>query len=458
LDNAAIGRAHDAAEREKKRMDRTPGKRAVNKTALNKTAARLLPFLCLLYFINYIDRVNIGFAALTMNQDLGLTASVFGVGASMFFVGYVLCEVPSNIIMIRVGARRWIARIMISWGIVSASMSLVGGAHSFYAVRFLLGIAEAGFFPGIIFFLTQWFPAAHRARMIGLFMIGMPLSGVFGAPISTFILTCFDGLLGLPGWRWMFLVEAAPAILLGLACLRFLVDRPADATWLTPQERNWLETELDRERRATDAVRSYRVAEALMNPRVLLLCVFFFFLGCGLVGSVFWIPQIIRTFGLSTMAVGVVTMVPYVASVIAMVLWTRHSDATGERAWHVITPVTTSALGFGIAWLWLGTPVVAVLGLSLACVGIYATFPVFWTWPTSFLTGPAAAASVALITTAGNVAGIVAPAVIGWTRDATGGFAAAMAGLGVSLLIAAGLGLALAPRGPAPGRKRERLV
>jgi ACS family tartrate transporter-like MFS transporter len=437
------------------------GKTALGKTALNKTAGRLLPFLCLLYFINYIDRVNIGFAALTMNQDLGLTASVFGVGASMFFVGYVLCEVPSNIIMIRVGARRCIARIMISWGIVSAAMSLVSGAHSFYVVRILLGIAEAGFFPGIIFYLTQWFPAAHRARMIGLFMIGMPLSGVFGAPISTFILTSFDGLLGLPGWRWMFLVEAAPAILLGLACLRFLVDRPAEATWLTQQERNWLEAELDLERRSTDAVRSYRVAEALMNPRVLLLCVFFFFLGCGLVGSVFWIPQIVKTFGLSTMAVGVVTMVPYIASVLAMVLWTRHSDATGERAWHVIIPVTTSALGFCIAWLWLGAPVVAVLGLSLACVGIYATFPVFWTWPTSFLTGPAAAAAVALITTAGNVAGIVAPAVIGWTRDVTGGFAAAMAGLGVSLLIAAALGLALAPWGPAPGgsappQKREQ--
>ena len=424
-------------------MDETTGARA-----LSKTAWRLLPFLCLLYFINYIDRVNIGFAALTMNRDLGLTASVFGVGASMFFVGYVLCEVPSNIIMIKVGARRWIGRIMISWGIVSAAMSLISGAHSFYAVRILLGIAEAGFFPGIIFFLTQWFPAAHRARMIGLFMVGMPLSGVLGAPISTFILTSFDGLGGLPGWRWMFLIEAAPAILLGLACFWCLVDRPADATWLTREERAWLVDALDRERRSTEAVRTYRVWEALINVRVLLLCVFFFFLGCGLVGSVFWIPQIVKTFGLSTMAVGLVTMIPYIASVIAMVLWTRHSDATGERAWHVIATVTTSSLGFFIAWAWLGVPVVATLGLSLACVGIYATFPVFWTWPTSFLTGPAAAAAVALITTAGNFAGIVAPAAIGWTRDATGGFGAAMAGLGVSLLVAAALGLALAPRNP----------
>jgi ACS family tartrate transporter-like MFS transporter len=423
-------------------MDETIGR-----SALRRATWRLVPFLCLLYFINYIDRVNIGFAALTMNKDLGLTASMFGVGASMFFVTYVLCEVPSNIILTKVGARRWIGRIMISWGIVSAAMSLISGEGSFYTLRALLGIAEAGFFPGIIFFLTQWFPAAHRARIIGLFMVGMPLSGVIGAPVSTFILGAFDGLGGMAGWRWMFVVEAVPAILLGLTCFTLLPDRPADAKWFTPDERAWLVGALERERQATDAVRTYSVWQGLVNARVLLLCVFFFFLGSGLYGSVFWLPQIVKSFGLSTMTVGFVTMIPYVAAVIAMLLWPRHSDKTGERAWHVIIPVTASAIGFFIASATLDTPIIAVFGLSLACVGIYATFPVFWTWPTAFLTGPAAAAAVALITSAGNLSGIVAPAVIGWSRDTTGGFAMAMAGLGASLVIAAVLGLMLAPRG-----------
>jgi MFS transporter, ACS family, tartrate transporter len=412
-------------------MDEAIGRRAV------RNASKVLsPFLLMLYFINYIDRINVGFAALTMNSTLGLNATVFGVGASIFFVGYVVLEIPSNLILVRVGARKWIARIMITWGIVSACMALVVGVKSFYLVRFLLGVAEAGFFPGIIFYLTHWFPAAHRARMVGLFMIGIPISGLIGAPLSTAILEHLDQVAGLHGWQWMFVIEGLPSIALGIACFWMLPDRPSDSKMLTPEERDWLQRTMDAERAAQERVRSYTVLQSLTNPRVLTLAAILFLVSCGLYGSIFWLPQIVKTFGLSNTTVGWVSSIPYLIAVPAMVLWTRHSDQSLERVWHVASPLLLAASGFFIASAWLATPVVAMIGLSMACTGIYASFPVFWTLPTSFLTGRAAAAGIALVTATGNFSGIVTPAVIGWSKDQTGGFAAAMAGLGVVLLIA----------------------
>ena len=413
-------------------------------TSATRTASlKLIPFVCLLYFVNYIDRINISFGALTMNASLQISASAFGIGASIFFVGYVLLEVPSNLILARVGARRWIARIMVMWGLVSVAMCLVTGVWGFYAVRFLLGVAEAGFFPGIIYFLASWFPAAQRAKMVGTFMIGMPLSGLIGAPLSTTILDATNGLLGLAGWQWMFISEGIPAVLLGIACLWLLPDRPADAPWLSQEQRDRLQTMVDAERRAIEQTRHYSVFEAVTNLRVLTLALLLFLISTGLYGSVFWIPQIVKGFGLSNGIVGWVVALPYLASVMAMLFWSRHSDATGDRVWHIAIATFASAAGFILASLSLDTPVVALLGLSLGCVGIYAAFPVFWTLPTSFLTGPAAAGAIALITAAANLSGIIAPSVIGWSKDVTGGFAAAMAGLAGALLLAGLLSITL---------------
>lgn len=409
---------------------------SLSEQAVRKASRVLIPFLLLLYFVNYIDRINIGFAALTMNTTLGLSATVFGIGASIFFVGYVLLEIPSNLILAKVGARKWIARIMISWGIVSVCMALVSGQNSFYLVRFLLGVAEAGFFPGIIFYLTRWFPAAHRARVVGMFMVGIPLSGLVGAPLSTFILDRFDNVAGLHGWQWMFVIEGLPAILLGFACFWLLPDRPADSKALTPAERDALQRAMDAERAAQERVHSYSVIESLTNVRVLLLALILFLVSCGLYGSIFWLPQVVKTFNLSNQVVGWVSAIPYLVAVPVMIGWSRHSDKSGERVWHVVLPLLTATLGFFMASFWLTVPFVAMVGLSLACAGIYAAFPVFWTLPTAFLTGRAAAAGIALITATGNFSGLVAPAVIGWTKDQTGDFAAAMSGLGVTLLVA----------------------
>lgn len=412
-------------------------------SAMRKASIRLIPFICLLYFINYVDRINISFGALTMNASLELSASAFGVGASIFFLGYVLFEVPSNLILAKVGARLWIARIMVVWGVVSIAMCAVLGVRSFYAVRFLLGAAEAGFFPGIIFFLSQWFPAAHRAKMVGLFMIGMPLSGLLGAPISTFVLDASNGMLGLAGWQWMFIIEGVPAILLGVTCLLILPDRPSEAKWLTPDEREQLQQTVDQESRSIESVHSYGIVEALTNPRVLALALLLFLFSTGLYGSVFWIPQIIKEFGVSNATVGALTAIPYFAAALAMFFWSRHSDASRERVWHVAIAGFASAVGFVVASIWLSMPIVAMCGLSLGCVGIYAGFPVFWTLPTSFLTGPAAAGAIALITASANLSGIVAPSLIGWSKELTGSFAPAMLGLAFASFLAGCLSLAL---------------
>ncbi|WP_129777507.1 MFS transporter [Peristeroidobacter soli] len=404
---------------------------------LRKVARRLIPFLGFLYFFAFLDRVNVGFAALTMNADLGISAAAFGIGSGIFFIGYILCEVPSNVMLERFGARLWIARIMISWGLLSAAMAFVQGPKSFYTVRFLLGIAEAGFFPGIIFYLTCWFPSQHRARIIALFMIALPLSSVIGAPISTSLLGIEA--MGLEGWQWMFLLEAIPTILLGLAVLAVLPDRPSDARWLNEAERRWLQSELEREHAGSaghDHAGSLR--EALMLPRVWRSGLVYFCILVGLYGFSFWLPQIIASLGsMTNVQVGLVTMIPYSLACIGLVLWGRHSDASEERSWHVALPMLLGATALIVSG-WTSAPVIAFAALCLAAVGIYSGLPSFWALASRGLQGAAAAGAIALINSLGNFGGFLGPAAIGLAKTYTNSYAASL------LLIAVFLGLGAA--------------
>lgn len=403
-------------------------------TALRKVAWRLIPFLGLLYFFAFLDRVNVGFAALTMNADLGLSAAVFGIGSGIFFLGYILCEVPSNVMLERFGARLWIARIMISWGVLSAAMAFVQGPKSFYAVRLLLGIAEAGFFPGIIFYLTCWFPSQHRARIIALFMIALPLSSVIGAPISTSLLGIEAA--GLKGWQWMFLLEAAPTIVLGFIVLTVLPDRPSDAKWLNVEEQRWLQDELAREHTASAQGHASSLRAALTMPRVWRNGFVYFCILVGLYGFSFWLPQIIKSLGNMTNAqVGLVTMIPYSLACIGLVLWGRHSDATEERSWHVALPALLGAAALTVSG-WTGAPLVAFAALCLAAVGIYAGLPAFWALASRGLQGAAAAGAIALINSLGNFGGFLGPAAIGMAKTYTNSYGASL--LFIAVLLALG--------------------
>ena len=399
---------------------------------LRKVALRLIPFLGLLYFVSFLDRVNVGFAALTMNADIGLSASAFGLGAGIFFIGYFLFEIPSNLILQRVGARRWIARIMLTWGVISMAMAFVTGPASFLAMRFLLGVAEAGFFPGIILYLTYWFPASERGRIIGAFMIAIPLSNVVGAPLSTMLLDM--PLFGLSGWQTMFIVEGLPAVLLGLAVALWLPDGPADARWLTPEEKRTLQRLIDAERPAHGGA---RLRDAMTSGRVWLFAAIYFGLVTGLYGLGFWAPQIVRGLGtLSNREVGLLTAIPYLVAALVMVFWGRHSDARGERVWHVAIAALLGAAGFVVS-AYVADPVVSLAALTAGAVGIYSAVPVFWTMPTAMLSGTAAAAGIALINSIGNLAGYVAPFAIGRLRDVTGSYSAGLLVLAAGMLLAA---------------------
>jgi ACS family tartrate transporter-like MFS transporter len=403
---------------------------------IRKVCVRLIPLVALLYFMNCIDRANVGMAALTMNKALSLSGTQFGIGSGIFFFGYVLCEIPSNVILEKMGARYWIPRILVVWGLVSAGTAFIIGPTSFYITRLVLGVAEAGFFPGMVFYLTLWFPAAYRARMIGMFMVAIPLASAIGSPLSGWIMDRFHGAGDLQGWQWMFIFEGLPTVLLGLGCFYWLTDRPAKATWLTPAERDWLEGVLLSERKKSEDVRKYTLLQGLLNSRVLLLCLLFFFICAGLYGSVFWIPQLVKTFVKSDTWVGAVTSIPYFIAAVAMCLWSRHSDKSGERIWHLIACTGVGAIGFLITGFYLNEPIVAVIGLSLACMGIYSTYPVFWTLPTSILTGRSLAAAIAWITGCAASSGIVAPAAVGWSKDVTGNFRLAMLGLAGAMILA----------------------
>ena len=425
---------------------------SVEQATMRRVAWRLVPFICLLYFIAFIDRVNIGFAALTMNKDLGFSASVFGFGAGIFFFGYFLFEVPSNIVLDKVGARLWIARVMITWGFLSGAFAFIRGETSFYVLRFLLGAAEAGFFPGIILYLSYWFPARYRAAVVSLFMAAAPISVLLGSPLSSVLLE-LDGILGLRGWQWMFVVEAVPAVLLGVVVLFFLTDRPEKATWLADDQRAWLVAEMNAERARKQPSARHSLLSGLADARVLALALIYFGTSAGLYTLGIWAPQIIKGLGLSTMTVGLLNAVPPTIAVVAMVLWARHSDRTGERTWHVVIACLAAALGLVLAGG--ATSVVAVIAaLSLVNVGISSAKPPLWAMPTMFLSGPAAAVGIAAINAIGNLGGFVGPWVIGWIKDRTGSFAGGLFFVAGLLVLSAVLTLVVARAGRRAGPER----
>jgi ACS family tartrate transporter-like MFS transporter len=409
---------------------------------LEKIAWRIVPLLTLAYVVNYLDRTNIGFAALTMNQDLGFTATQFGVGAGILFVGYTVFEIPSNLALYRFGARRWIARIMITWGIVSALTALVVGVKSYYLARFALGVAEAGFFPGVAYYFAAWFPTQYRTRMLAWFLVAIPLSSVIGGPISGMLLE-LDGAFGLRGWQWLFIAEGLPAIILGVAVLRMLADRPETATWLSPKEREILQAMLDAERRERP---KSSLATALSDVRVIILAVVQFGFTLGSYGVGIFLPQIIKTGGQSNIVVSFLAAIPYIFASVGMIWWAWHVDRTGKKIGNLTIACGVAALGLAASVL-SGNLVVALAALTVALVGITSARAIFWPIPTRFLSGVGAAAGLAFINSIGTAGGFAGPYLMGFLKDFTGSFTAgllAMAGiLLLSTLLAACLKLVI---------------
>lgn len=393
----------------------------IEKRTLRKISWRIVPFIMILYLIAYIDRVNIGFAAITMKEDLGFTASILGFGAGIFFLGYFLFEVPSNIILHKVGARIWIARVMVTWGIIAGGMAFVESSTSFYVMRFLLGVAEAGFFPGIILYLSYWFPARNRAGVIALFMAAAPIATAIGSPISAALLE-MHGIMGLAGWQWMFLIEAIPAVILGVVVFFYMTDRPEKAAWLKPDEREWLVKTMQAEDANKGDQQHHSILRGLANPRVLALALIYFGTSAGLYTLGIWAPQIIKELGVSSMTVGLLNAIPPIISVVAMILWSRHSDKTNERTWHVALACLTAAVGLAIAAS-TGSMFGLIAALTIVNVGISCSKPPLWSMPTMFLSGAAAATGIATINSIGNLGGFAGPAMIGWVKDQTGSFA-----------------------------------
>jgi len=395
----------------------------IEQTTMARVTWRLLPFLLLLYIISWLDRVNVGFAKLQMNADLGLSETAYGLGAGIFFLAYAACEIPSNALLVRYGARLWIARIMITWGLISAGMMFVQGETSFYVMRFLLGAAEAGFLPGIVYYLSDWFPRRHRARAVSWFMIGIPLSVVFGGPLSGWIMQHFDEYHGLHGWQWMYLAEGLPAVVLGFVVLGFLTEKPADARWLTAEQREWLNAHIFAERTEAEARHRLSFGDAIGHPTVWLLAIIMFCCQTGSYGLTLWVPTIVKSVsGYSDFQVGMFSAIPYIAAAIGMVLVGRSSDRSGERFLHIAVPSVIGALGF-IATGMIVSPLAAMIALSVAAVGDYSTRGPFWALPGRFLTGSAAAAGIALINAMGAVGGFIGPYAVGYLKDATGSFA-----------------------------------
>ena len=391
----------------------------LERETMRRVARRLLPLLIVCYFVAYLDRVNVGFAALTMNCAFGFTAAVYGFGSGIFFLGYFIFEVPSNVLLSKIGARVWIARILITWGIISAGTAFIVGPVSFYSVRFALGIAEAGFFPGIILYLTWWFPSYYRSRIVGVFMAAIPISNIVGSILSGTLLG-LDGWLDLAGWQWLFIIEAVPAVVLGAVFWVYMTDRPSQAHWLAPAQRDWLITRLAAERGRREAIRSYTLREAMTDRRVLLLSLVYFggtFSGYGIV---LFQPQIVHRLAADFGMTGLINAIPYVFAAATMVLWGRHSDHTGERSWHVAIAYCVSSIGL-IATSLMVDPIMTMAMLVIAAMGQSSTGPTFWSLPTAMLSGTAAAGGIALINALGNLGGFFGPYLFGLIKDATGG-------------------------------------
>ena len=396
-----------------------PDASALAESALyRKVGWKLIPLLILCYTISYLDRVNVGFAKLQMMADLKLSDTVYGLGAGIFFVGYVLAEVPSNMVLHRVGARRWIARILITWGLVSAAMVWVSSPTSFYVLRFLLGVAEAGFFPGIIYYLMHWYPARRRAGVLALFYLAAPLSGMLGGPISGWIIRDMAHVPPLNGWQWMFLLEAVPAVLLGLVVFWSLKDRIDDAPWLTAAEKHVLCTRLAAENQGKLKI-SFR--QVFSSIHVWQLSAILFTIVMAMYGVFFWMPTLVSESGIKDpLYVGLLSAVPYAAAIPAMLLIGRHSDSTGERRWHMIALCVIGMAGFLLSILWQRDTVLLLAAMTLATMAVMSILPLFWTMPTAALQGSGAAAGIALINSLGVTAGFVAPYMVGYLRDLTG--------------------------------------
>lgn len=410
------------------------GQTSALQSGLRKATVRLVPFLFVAYIINFLDRVNIGYAALTMNADIGLSATSYGLGASLFFVGYILFEVPSNVMLERVGARIWIARIMISWGIISGCMIFVQGPYTFYGIRFLLGVAEAGFFPGIILYITYWFPASARGRIVGLFMAALPVAGIIGAPLSTYLLG-LDGLWGLRGWQIMFLLEALPSIPLGIMAFFYLSDKPAVAKWLDHDEKRALTEAVNRSLAAQPKHVREPFLTLFADSRVLLLSVIYFCVLVGVYSVSYWFPQIMKQLGLTVSQIGPVSAIPYIVSAIAMVLWGRSSDKSGERIWHLTLSLLTCAGGFLVAGIFATSQIGTVIGICLSLIGVFSAAPPFWALATQLLAGEKSAAAIALVVSLATVGGVVAPYWVGWMKDFTGDFGLSLIGIAVIPII-----------------------
>ena len=385
-----------------------------------KVSWRLLPLIVVAYLVAYIDRTNVAFAALTMNKDLGISAYMYGLGAGIFFLGYALFEVPSNIVLEKVGARRWIARIMITWGILSGLMAATTGPISFLVLRFLLGVAEAGFFPGIILYFTYWFPAQYRGRVISTLFIAVPLGNALASVVSGAILE-MDGVWGLHGWQWVFIIEALPAMLLAFVVLMLMTDRPAVAHWLNADEKEWLETELGAERAKIETAGRLTLWRALTDARVLILAMIYFTSVIAGYGITFFLPQIVKGLGHSNFVTGLLTAIPYVIGVIGLICWGHSSDRRKERRWHLIVASLVAAIGLAGTAFFTGSAW-ALVTMSVAAVGLYGSRPCFWPMPSLFLTGAAAAGGIALINSIGNLGGYVGPFIVGWIKQSTDSF------------------------------------
>ncbi|HKO08324.1 MAG TPA: MFS transporter [Alphaproteobacteria bacterium] len=409
--------------------------RTLEWTTMRKVYLRLLPFCVLSYFLCYLDRINVSFAALTMNKDLGLDAATYGLAAGAFFWGYFILEVPSNLILEKVGARRWIARIMVSWGLLSGATAFCTGPWSFLTMRFLLGLAEAGLFPGIIFFMTYWFPERHRARIFSGFTLALPIAVAVGSPVSTALLG-LDGLLGLAGWKWMYIAEATPTVLVGIAALFYLTDRPAQAHWLSEEERTWLSATLAEECRHIETRRKVSLLRSFSDAKVLLLALNYLGIVTASLGMLLFLPQMVKQLGLTNMQVGWVSMIPYVCGAIAMVIWGWLSDRMGERRWNLFWACIAATVGLVIAGSCVGTAW-AVVGMSIAAIGFYGSKGPFWSMPSMFLTGSAAAAGIAWINSLGNLGGFFGPSIVGWVKTSTGSFAGGLYSLAAFALMAA---------------------
>lgn len=404
-----------------------------------KLNRRLLPFLVCLFIVAYIDRVNIGFAKLTMSMQLNFSDDVYGLGAGIFFIGYFLFEIPSNLILQRVGAKLWIARIMIVWGLLSGAMVFVSTPMQFYLLRFLLGVGEAGFFPGIILYLTYWYPAPRRAKATATFMTSVALAGIIGGPLSGFIMTCLDGVATLAGWQWLFLVEAVPAIILGVVVALWLENSPAEASWLSGEQRRWLMAQLYGEaERKEQSGHVSGFGKAICHSKVWLLSLVYFSIVMGLYGIAFWLPQIVSGLGQRSLwHTGLLTAIPYVLAAIGMVLIGYSSDRCNERGWHIALSAVTGSVGLVVSAIYHDNLLLALSGLSLAALGILSALPIFWSLPTAFLSGSAAAGGIALINAFGNLAGYLSPVLVAWIKAETGSFTNALYMLAAWLIVAA---------------------